>query len=108
SRLLSWLSIGRYPLNAKPWPFMPLAINARSIDEGPTIGTTCISFSCAILTTSAPGSATPGHPASDNTPTSCPCIHGLRYEGNSITFVYLLMSCMFNLFWDFPGESLLI
>ena len=59
------------------------------MDEGPTKGTTCISFSCAILTTSAPGSAIPGQPASDNKPTGLPLRQPSRKLGKSLSSVYL-------------------
>ena len=51
------------------------AIIAKRIEEGPTRGTTCIPFSCASFTITAPGSATPGQPASLMTPTSSPAFN---------------------------------
>jgi hypothetical protein len=46
--------------------------------EGPTKGTTCIPFSCASLTITAPGSATPGHPASLIRPIFLPSNKGFK------------------------------
>ena len=56
---------------------------ASSIDDGPTSGTTCIPFSCASLTTAAPGSATPGHPASLISPTLKPSKQGFKKSSYS-------------------------
>ena len=60
--------MGRYPTKAKLCPFNPEAITDKRIDEGPTKGTTGIFLRCAISTISAPGSATPGVPASEIIP----------------------------------------
>ena len=66
-------SRGKYPLNAKDWPFSPLAISASKMEEGPTWGLTDQPALCAIRTAWAPGSATPGAPASVMTPMSSDC-----------------------------------
>ena len=47
---------------------MPDAISASRIDDGPTSGTTRMPAACAAATSAAPGSATPGQPASDSRP----------------------------------------
>ena len=101
-------SMGRYPLKAKFWPFRPLAIKAKIIEEGPTNGTTLIFFSCAIRTISDPGSAMAGHPASDRIPTSCPSKHGFKKEWNSAGSVNLLRTFSFRSAWDFLGLIFLI
>lgn len=59
-------SRGKYPLNAKCCPFMPEAIRASRIELGPTCGTTRHPALCAMRTAAAPGSATPGAPASES------------------------------------------
>ena len=56
----------------------PDPITERMIDEGPTKGTTFKSLRWAIATTSAPGSATAGHPASEITPIDSPACKGFR------------------------------
>lgn len=64
--------IGMYPLNANDCPFIPLAIRANIMDEGPTSGTTSILCLWACWTIAAPGSATHGSPASEITPQDRP------------------------------------
>jgi hypothetical protein len=51
----------------KSW-LNPEAITERMMEEGPTSGTTFRFLRWAIATTSAPGSATAGQPASEITP----------------------------------------
>ncbi len=63
---------GRYPLKAKLCPLSPLAIKESKIDDGPTSGITVKPALCALRATLAPGSATPGQPASEITPKSVP------------------------------------
>ena len=74
---LSFLSIGKYPLKLKLFPFSPELIIAKRIEEGPTSGITLILFSWACKISLAPGSAIFGHPASVNSPMFSPIIHGL-------------------------------
>jgi len=82
---------------------MPELIIAINIDEGPTRGVTFIFFSCAIFTISAPGSATPGHPASDKSPTFVPFKHGVKKLGKSLGSVNLLRRDIVNEGCDFSG-----
>ena len=60
------------------------------IEEGPTKGTTLKFLRCAIATTSAPGSATAGHPASEITPIGFPASSGFKYPDISSGEVCLL------------------
>src|SRR5438046_715924 len=55
---------------------MPETINASSTADGPTSGTILMPASCAAATSSAPGSATPGQPASLSIPISRPARAG--------------------------------
>src|SRR5258707_1138599 len=55
---------------------MPDAISASAIAEVPGSGTTTMPARCAADTSAAPGSAMPGHPASDTSPTSLPASAG--------------------------------
>ena len=50
----------------------------NKIELGPTKGITLIPLLWASNTTSAPGSATPGQPASDIRPMSAPCNTALK------------------------------
>ena len=108
SDFLSCLSIGKYPLKAKDCPFIPEAIIASRIEDGPTNGITLMFFWCASFTISAPGSATPGQPASDNKPIVLPSKQGLIKLGKSSGCVCLFNSKSVKLGWDFSGEILLI
>ena len=65
-------------------------------------------FWCASFTISAPGSATPGQPASDNKPIVLPSKQGLIKLGKSSGCVCLFNSKSVKLGWDFSGEILLI
>ena len=60
---------------------MPDAISASSSDDGPTSGTTRTPAACAAATSAAPGSATPGQPASDSRPMSVPVAGGRQQRG---------------------------
>src|SRR5689334_722543 len=51
---------------------MPDAMSASSMEQGPTSGTTRAPAAWARRTSTAPGSATPGQPASDMSPQSFP------------------------------------
>lgn len=85
-----WLSLGRYPLKAKFWPFIPDAIMARRIELGPTCGITRQPALCAIRTAAAPGSATPGAPASESNAMSASslnhCKRSTRSSGRVCSF----------------------
>ena len=81
---------------------------ASKIEDGPTNGTTVIPFWCAKRTTSAPGSATPGHPASETSPTETPCLHGFRYVGISEGSVNLFKENNFKSDCDFEALTDLI
>src|SRR5882672_7446291 len=59
---------------------MPDAISASSMEEGPTSGTTRMPAAWARRTSAAPGSATPGQPASDMSPQSFPANSGASRE----------------------------
>ena len=50
------------------------------MEEGPTRGITLNPFFCAMATTSAPGSAMAGQPASEMIPTGFSSSRGLRYS----------------------------
>ena len=56
----------------------PDAITAKIMEDGPTKGMTRSPLRWAMATTSAPGSATAGQPASEITPTGIPCSKGCR------------------------------
>jgi hypothetical protein len=58
-------------------------------------------FSCAILTTSAPGSAIAGHPASDKRPTIFPSKQEFKYDGMSEGSVNLFKGCKIKSGCDF-------
>ena len=105
---LSILSIGRYPLNLKLCPFNPEDISAINIDEGPIKGTTLIPFLCASLTTSAPGSAIPGHPASEIKAISDLFKHGFKILFNSNEEVCLFNKEIFSSDCFFFGEIFLM
>ena len=81
---------------------------ANSIEEGPTRGLTCIFLSCAIFTTSAPGSAIAGHPASDSKPTIFPSKQEFKNDGMSAGSVNLFKGCKIKSGKDFLGQTLLI
>jgi hypothetical protein len=67
------------------------------MEEGPTSGVTVIPFLCAIDTISAPGSAIPGQPASDITPTFSPSRHGFKKVGSNVMSVNLFRVSIFKL-----------
>ena len=52
--------------------------NLKMMEDGPTRGTTFRFFRWAMATTSAPGSATAGHPASEMTPMDAPVCNGFK------------------------------
>ena len=58
--------------------FLNEAISDINMLDGPTKGTTFSPRRWAIATTSAPGSAIAGHPASEITPMELPSIRGFR------------------------------
>lgn len=91
SRMRSGVFAPRYPWKVKDCPFIPDAINAKRIDDGPTSGTTSILCLCANATMLAPGSATPGHPASESRPTDFPSLIYCRKA-----FSALALSCSFS------------
>ena len=71
--------IGERPINYLIINHMePEAITESIIEEGPTNGTTFRFLRWAMATTSAPGSATAGQPASEITPIEAPPINGFR------------------------------
>ena len=61
------------------------------MDDGPTNGLTVIWLLWAMLIISAPGSATPGTPASESNPTLKPFFIGDKKRGKSLALV-----CLFN------------
>jgi len=60
------------------------------MEEGPTKGITLRFLRWAIATTSAPGSAIAGHPASEITPIEFPASSGFKYPEISSGDVCLL------------------
>ena len=67
-------------------------MRANNIEDGPTRGTTLILFSCANFTISDPGSAIPGHPASEIKAISFPSKQGFK----KLLISYFVV-CLFNL-----------
>jgi hypothetical protein len=65
-------------------------------------------FSCAKRTTSEPGSATAGQPASDNNPIECPSLHGFKYFGISEASVNLFKTKSVSLSCDLLGPTAFI
>lgn len=59
-------------------PLNPLAMRDRRMDDGPMSGMTLIFLVCAIATTSEPGSAMAGQPASEMMPMFSPLDIGMR------------------------------
>ncbi len=76
--------MGRYPLKENPCPLNPDAMSDIRMLEGPASGTVFSPSRCAMAATDAPGSATPGHPASLIMPTGCPFLSGSRKEWISL------------------------
>jgi len=66
------------------------------MEDGPTNGVTVIPFLCAIETISAPGSAMPGQPASEITPTFSPSRHGFKKVGSNAMSVNLFRVSIFK------------
>ena len=71
---------------------LPDAINASRIELGPTSGTTLTPRSCARRTSSAPGSATAGQPASETSPASVPARIGASSFSTSPVGVFTFSS----------------
>ena len=68
------------------------------MEEGPTKGFTLTFISCAIEIKSAPGSAIPGHPASEIKPILFPFRHGSKKDFISL-FTVNLFNVLTIIFW---------
>ena len=83
-------------MKAKRCPFAPDAIRASRMLDGPIRGFTSKPSACASATSSAPGSATAGQPASLNSPISRPSRRGCSSEGMSALGVCSLSGRRFS------------